>query len=101
MDSYSDVLAKWSQTVKKFLDECNRQPPGTCLKVFYEQLVLQPNHTIRSIASFLQVPWSDSMLHHQDSVGKAISVSKYVTPLPKLASKLELFGASFQARKVN
>ncbi|XP_063715029.1 protein-tyrosine sulfotransferase 1-like, partial [Symsagittifera roscoffensis] len=94
LDSYTDTLSKWSQTTKKFIEECDLQLENTCFKVFYEQLVLQPNKTIRAIAKFLEIPFEESMLHHQDSIGKDISVSKLERSTEQVAKPINLLGLS-------
>ena len=46
------------------------------LKVYYEQLVLHPEPQMRRILDFLELPWNNSVLHHEELIGKDISLSK-------------------------
>lgn len=41
-----------------------------CLIVHYEQLVLQPKISMEKILSFLDIPWSDNVLHHEDFINQ-------------------------------
>lgn len=45
------------------------------LKVYYEQLVLHPEEWMRKILKFLDVPWNDSVLHHEEFINKPNGVS--------------------------
>jgi len=42
----------------------------SCLKVYYEQLVLHPEEWMRKILKFLDVPWNDAVLHHEEFINK-------------------------------
>ena len=52
------------------VDECTQIGKDKCFMVYYEQLVLQPKKTIENIFKFLNLPWIDSVLHHEELVGK-------------------------------
>lgn len=47
--------------------------------VYYEQLVLHPETMLRKILSFLDIPWHDSVLHHEQHINKpgGVSLSRY------------------------
>jgi protein-tyrosine sulfotransferase len=47
-----------------------------CLPVYYEQLTLHPELWMKRILEFLELPWNDTVLHHEDYIGKEISLSK-------------------------
>lgn len=49
-------------------------------QVYYEQLVLHPEEWMRKILKFLDIPWNDSVLHHEEFINKpnGVSLSKYV-----------------------
>ncbi len=47
--------------------------------VYYEQLVLHPEKEMRRLLESLQIPWNASVLHHEELIGKDISLSKYVS----------------------
>lgn len=44
-------------------------------QVYYEQLVLHPEQWMRKILKFLDVPWNDSVLHHEEFINKPNGVS--------------------------
>lgn len=58
--------------------QCEQLGPTVCFPVYYEQLVLQPKIWLRKILQFLNVPWNDSVLYHENLVNKpgGISLSK-------------------------
>merc|ERR1719481_1159239 len=59
-------------------DQCDELGPDHCLKVPYEQLVLHPRKWMENILEFLELPWTDSVLHHEQQINKkgGISLSK-------------------------
>ncbi|CAF5186987.1 unnamed protein product [Rotaria magnacalcarata] len=57
-------------------DQCKEVGKDRCLMVYYEQLVLQPKQTIENIIQFLNITWVDDVLHHEEFIGKKISLSK-------------------------
>lgn len=48
-------------------------------QVYYEQLVLHPEEWMRKILKFLDIPWNESVLHHEEFINKpnGVSLSKY------------------------
>lgn len=44
-------------------------------QVYYEQLVLHPEEWMRKILNFLDIPWNDSVLHHEEFINKPNGVS--------------------------
>lgn len=63
--------------------QCQQLGTSVCLPVHYEQLVLQPKVWLHKILDFLDVPWNESVLHHETLVNKddGISLSKYVNDI--------------------
>ena len=59
-------------------DQCKELGPDHCLKVPYEQLVLHPRKWMQSILEFLELPWTEDVLHHEKQINKpnGISLSK-------------------------
>ncbi|KAF3847239.1 hypothetical protein F7725_020267 [Dissostichus mawsoni] len=45
------------------------------LPVHYEQLVLHPEKWMKTLLKFLDVPWNDAVLRHEELIGKAGGVS--------------------------
>ena len=66
----------WNKGIETMYDQCQQVGPKQCLLIYYEQLVLQPKKTIETILEFLNIPWDDNVLHHEELIGKKISLSK-------------------------
>lgn len=60
--------------------QCVKLGPELCIHVYYEQLVLHPRLWLERILNFLDVPWNDSVLHHDKLINKpgGVSLSKFV-----------------------
>lgn len=67
--SYKDVLTKWNKAIDTMYQQC-MDFPDSCLPVWYEQLVLHPEENLRKISKFLNLPWDDKMLHHEQHTKK-------------------------------
>lgn len=46
--------------------------------MYYEQLVLHPQKSLEKILKYLDLPWNDAVLHHEQFINKpnGISLSK-------------------------
>ena len=53
---------------------------GAYLEVRYEDLVLAPEPTLREIAAFLDLPWSDAMLDYHRGAGQRFGDDRLGTP---------------------
>ena len=73
--NYRDCLKKWNQAVESMYDQCQRVGSTYCLPVFYEQLVLHPETWLRKILTFLELPWDESVMHHEEHIGKPGGIS--------------------------
>lgn len=73
---YRQDFSLWNKGIELMYEQCQEVGPTRCLMVYYEKLVLQPKKTIGDILKFLDVPWVESVLHHEELVGKKISLSK-------------------------
>ena len=71
-------MTKWNAAISAMNDECKALGPKHCLPVIYEQMVLHPEQWLRKISNFLEVPWNDAVLHHEEQINKkgGISLSK-------------------------
>ena len=69
-------LANWSSFNRKANKICHKIGSKYCLRVKYEDLVLHPEQTLRTVIKFLGESWSDELLKHQEHFGSKISVSK-------------------------
>ncbi|XP_014664239.1 PREDICTED: protein-tyrosine sulfotransferase-like [Priapulus caudatus] len=78
LHSYRQSLSRWNQAMQAMWEQCRSVGATRCLPVWYEQLVLHPETKLRQILSFLEVPWNETVLHHEEQVGKpgGISLSK-------------------------
>ena len=83
LNDFSQCLRKWNTAMQAMDYQCDQLGAGVCLPVYYEQLVLDPRKTLKSILSFLHVPWNDSVLNHEQLVNKpgGISLSKWVAEI--------------------
>lgn len=61
------------------LKQCDELGPNKCLKVKYENLVLHPKSEMEKILRYLDLPWMDKVLHHEQYINKpgGVSLSKY------------------------
>merc|ERR1719418_45174 len=78
LKSYRQCLTKWNAAITAMNDQCKELGPDHCLKVPYEQLVLHPRKWMQNILEFLELPWTEDVLHHEKQINKAngISLSK-------------------------
>ncbi|KFO95849.1 Protein-tyrosine sulfotransferase 2 [Calypte anna] len=78
LSSYRDCLAKWNKAIEVMYAQCMEVGPSRCLPVYYEQLVLHPEPSLRAISHFLGISWSEAVLHHEELIGKpgGVSLSK-------------------------
>lgn len=76
--SYRQSLTRWNQAIQAMWDQCKAVGSSRCLPVWYEQLVLHPESSLKQILKFIEVPWNETVLHHEELVGKpgGISLSK-------------------------
>ncbi|XP_066545598.1 protein-tyrosine sulfotransferase 2 isoform X2 [Amia ocellicauda] len=70
LGSYRDCLGKWSRAVEVMVTQCERVGEARCLAVRYEALVLRPRDTLSTVLRFLQLPWDEAVLHHEDAIGQ-------------------------------
>ncbi|KAK6637889.1 hypothetical protein RUM44_008311 [Polyplax serrata] len=78
LTSYRQCLTKWNSAIQSMYEQCKHVGSSRCLMVHYEQLVLHPSESMHKILEFLDVPWNDSVLHHEDHINKpgGVSLSK-------------------------
>ena len=59
-------------------DQCEELGSDYCLKVYYEQLILHPRKWLTKILKFLELDWTEDVMHHEKQINKAhgISLSK-------------------------
>lgn len=78
LTSYRKCLEKWNAVVETMYAQCLHVGSYRCLPVYYEQLALHPREWMIQILRFLDIPWNESVLHHEEFVGKpgGIALSK-------------------------
>lgn len=76
--SYRQCLKKWNSATSSMYEQCKKLGPEVCLPVYYEQLVLHPEQTLRGILEFLHLPWNETVLHHEKLINQpdGIELSK-------------------------
>jgi len=74
LNSYRDVITKWNKAMDAMYQQCQQVGPEICLMVHYEELVLHPMAQTKRIMEFLNIPWSESMLNHEQHIAN-ISLS--------------------------
>lgn len=76
LKSYRNCLQKWNVAMENMYSQCLRVGPTRCLPVYYEQLSLHPREWMMKIIKFLDLPWNETVLHHEDFIGEKISLSR-------------------------
>lgn len=69
LNSWHDCLSKWNMMIEKMYEECMELGSEACMPVYYEQLVLHPEETMKKILQFLEIPWNDAVIHHEKFIG--------------------------------
>ena len=72
--------------------QCMEVGRDKCLPVYYEQLVLHPRCSLKHILDFLGITWSDTVLHHEDLIGKpgGVSLSKIERSMDQVIKPVNL-----------
>ena len=70
LDEPRQCLGRWNNIVKTMVEQCSKIGPRRCMMVHYEQLVLHPRKWISLILDFLDLPWEDSVLHHERNINQ-------------------------------
>lgn len=70
LNSYRQCLEKWDDAIAVMYKNCMTVGSDYCLMVYYEQLVLRPRSTLTKILNFLDIPWNETVLHHNEMINK-------------------------------
>ncbi|XP_067639344.1 protein-tyrosine sulfotransferase isoform X2 [Eurosta solidaginis] len=70
LTSYRQCMRKWNAAIEVMHNQCKEIGKERCMMVYYEQLVLHPEEWMRKILQFLDVPWNDAVLHHEEFINK-------------------------------
>uniref|UniRef100_A0A4W5JGL7 Protein-tyrosine sulfotransferase n=1 Tax=Hucho hucho TaxID=62062 RepID=A0A4W5JGL7_9TELE len=93
LGSYRDCLTKWNRAIETMYTQC-LEASDKCLPVHYEQLVLHPEKWMRTLLKFLDIPWNEAVLHHEELIGKAGGVSLSNQAEPPCINSLSYLGHS-------
>lgn len=77
--NFSQCLSSWNRSLSNMLKECDAL--GTsCMRVYYELLVVNPQWWISQIMHFLQLQFDGTMLRYYEQIGVTggIPVSRYL-----------------------
>ena len=69
-------LELWSTLNKQMDQQCRVVGPDFCMRIKYEDLVMETNRTMREVVKFLNETWEEQLLEHQKFIGSEIAVSK-------------------------
>lgn len=75
LTSYRQCMIKWNQAIETMYNQCNNIGKEQCKMVHYEKLVLHPEEQMRDILEFLNITWNESVLHHEELIGKKNGVA--------------------------
>jgi len=70
LDNPRQCLGRWNTVVQNMNEQCNKIGSQRCMIVYYEQLVLHPKRWMTLILDFLDLPWEESVLHHEEKINK-------------------------------
>lgn len=69
-DDPEQALRHWNNAVESMNIQCENVGVNRCMKVRYEDLVLHPRSTMEKVLEFLELPWEEDVLHHEDFINK-------------------------------
>lgn len=75
LTSYRQCMIKWNQAIETMYNQCNNIGKDQCKMVYYEKLVMHPEEQMREILDFLNITWNESVLHHEEMIGKKNGVA--------------------------
>ena len=75
-EHFYDILNYWEEKNRLASSYCNSMGARFCQMMKYENLVTDPESTIRNLTKFLSISWTDEFLHHERYLGRNISLSK-------------------------
>ena len=92
LSSYRDCLTKWNKAIEVMHAQCMEVGRDKCLPVYYEHLVLHHRRSIKRILDFLGITWNDTVLHHEDLIGKpgGVSLSKIERSMDQVIKPVNL-----------
>ncbi|XP_037091992.1 protein-tyrosine sulfotransferase-like isoform X2 [Pollicipes pollicipes] len=78
LKSHRQCMQRWNMAADTMNRQCQELGANWCLRVPYEQLVLHPRTWMERVLHFLDVPWNETVLHHERTINKpgGVSLSK-------------------------
>ncbi|XP_065199522.1 protein-tyrosine sulfotransferase isoform X2 [Planococcus citri] len=70
LTDYEQCMKKWNDAIYIMYNKCLKIGSSRCMIVYYEQLVLHPKMWTKQILEFLDIPWHESVLHHDEHINK-------------------------------
>ena len=91
IESYEKVLQFWNSACEGMLKECTqinrKHQDNRCIKVFYENLILNTETELKRVFEFLAIPWDSRILHHEQMVGNGDIKLSRLEPSTKQVSQ--------------
>lgn len=75
LKSFRTCLEKWNSVMETMYHLCMKVGSDKCLAVYYEQLVLHPEEVMKNILNFLDIPWDDVVLRHEELINQPGGIS--------------------------
>lgn len=109
VENLENAARYWVQVVSRALEDA-RQLTGRVLLVHYEDLIHQPEKTMRTVLRFIDVPWDDVVLRHheaergyepEESSTKQVSRARYQNAIGRWKEAFNLEEARKVAEIVN
>jgi hypothetical protein len=72
-DDPAEAASVWSSQILAARRKAGRIPSGSYLEISYEELVSEPERTLKTIADFAELPWDEAMLSHHEGAGERIA----------------------------
>ncbi|CAH8512556.1 unnamed protein product [Schistosoma rodhaini] len=76
-DDILGALDQWKSFTSQIIKDCQHIGSHRCMTVRYECLVINPKREIRKILNFLDIPWDDKLLNHEQFVNNLSMINKY------------------------
>jgi len=77
--NHTQNLRSWANLATGMDRICRAIGPNRCRTVKYEQLVQEPERTLKDLLSWLDLPWEPKVLNHQEVIGEVATSSMETT----------------------
>lgn len=74
--NYMSAAMFWNKVITRMTHDCSMLGKNRCLEVRYENLVKSPKVWMQVILEFLNVPWNDNVMHHEQFINSEVSLSR-------------------------